>query len=133
MFLQLEAVLRGDFFLPPLDLRIEKLHHPTAVQAHQMVVVRAFVDLEHRLARLEVTAQQNAGLLELGQHAVHRGQTDVLLLVEQHAVHIFRSHVALRALLKNLQNAQARLSDFQTGIAQTLCIALSHGGEGRIQ
>jgi hypothetical protein len=41
--------------------------------------------------------------------------------------------VALRAFLENFQDAQARLSDFQAGIAQTLCVALSHGEVSRIQ
>ena len=40
------------------------------------------------------------GLLELRQHAVHRGQADVRALVEQHAEHVLGRHVALRAFWK---------------------------------
>ena len=38
--------------------------------------------LVHRLADLEMAAAQQAGLLELRQHAVHGGQADVRLLVK---------------------------------------------------
>jgi hypothetical protein len=53
-----------------------------ALQADQVVVVPAF-ELEDGLARLEVVPLQQAGLLELGQHAVYRGQADVHALGEQ--------------------------------------------------
>jgi hypothetical protein len=42
-----------------------------------VVVVLAFVEFVNGLAALEVAAAENAGLLELRQHAVHRGQADV--------------------------------------------------------
>ena len=59
------------------DLGVEELLDTTAVQAHQVVVVLALVEFEHRLARLEVAAPQQPGLLELHQHAVDGGQADV--------------------------------------------------------
>jgi hypothetical protein len=40
-------------------------------------MVLALVELEHRLAGLEVAARQQPGLLELHQHPVDRGQADV--------------------------------------------------------
>jgi hypothetical protein len=40
----------------------------------KVVVVLAFVELVNRLAAFEVAADQNARLLELREHAVHRGQ-----------------------------------------------------------
>ncbi|MNR41666.1 hypothetical protein D3C85_1600820 [compost metagenome] len=67
----------------------------------------AFVELVDRLGALEVAADQDARLLELRQDAVDRGQTDVRTLVEQHAKDIFGRHVALRALLEDLQDLQA--------------------------
>ena len=40
----------GDLFLAPLDLGVIELFHAAALQAHQVVVVRAFIQLEHGLA-----------------------------------------------------------------------------------
>ena len=45
----------------------------------------ALVQLEHRLARLEVVPHKETCLLELGQHAVDRGEADVEVFAhEQH-------------------------------------------------
>ena len=58
----------GQILLAALDFRVEKLFHAAATHAHKVVVVLAFVELEHRFARFEVVALQQSGLLELGQH-----------------------------------------------------------------
>ena len=42
-----------------------------------MVVVPALVELEHRLAGLEMLAGEEAGLLELREHPIDRGEADV--------------------------------------------------------
>ena len=66
-----------------LDLRVEELLHPATTQAHQVVMVLAFVELEHRLAGFKVAARQQARLFELHQHPVDRGQADVGALGQQ--------------------------------------------------
>src|SRR5215831_7652036 len=60
------AVLR-DLDLALLDLGVVELLDPPAGHAYQVVVVAALVHLEHRLARLEVVALEDARLLELGE------------------------------------------------------------------
>ena len=55
----------------------------------------AFGEFEHRLARLEVVALEQSGLLELRQYAADRGQADVHAFVHQRAVYILRGQVAL--------------------------------------
>ena len=60
-----------------LDLGVVELLDPTAVQAHQMVVVLALIELVDRLVALEMAANQDTGLLELRQHPVDRGQANV--------------------------------------------------------
>ena len=47
----LEAALARDLGLPLLDLRVVELLDAAALHAHQVVVMRALVQLEHRLAR----------------------------------------------------------------------------------
>ena len=56
MVLQLEAAHMGDRLLALLDLGVVELFDSPAIDAHQVVVVLAFVQLEHRLARLEMVA-----------------------------------------------------------------------------
>ncbi len=77
--MDLEAQLLGDGLLPLLDARIHELLHLAAVDAHDVVVVVATVQLEHRHAVLEMVARDQARRLELGQHPVHGGEADVLV------------------------------------------------------
>ena len=78
MLLEFEALLGCDLLLPLLDLGVIELLDPTALQANQVVVVLAFVEFENRFARLEIAALEQAGLLELRQDAIDRGQPDIL-------------------------------------------------------
>ena len=90
-----------------LNLGIVKLLNLAAIQAHQMVVVLAFIELIHRLAGFKIAAVQQAGLLKLCQHAVHGGQPYILAVFQQHPENIFCRHVSLFTRLKDLQNFQA--------------------------
>jgi hypothetical protein len=57
----LEAAFESNLVLALLDFRIVKLFHAAAIQANQMVMMRAFIQLENRLSGLEmVTVQQRA-------------------------------------------------------------------------
>ena len=108
-----------------LDLGVVELLDPAAVQAHQVVVVRALVEFVDRLAALEMAAGQDAGLLELRQHAVHGGQADVGALFQQHPEHVFGRHVPLRALLEHVQDLQARQRGLQAGALEF--VDVGHG------
>lgn len=113
MVLDSPAHLAGYQLLAALDFRVIELFHLATAGAHEVVMVLAFIELVNRFAAFEIAAQQDARLLELGQHAVHSGQANVRALVEQHTEHIFRSHVALLTCLENLQNLQARQCGFE--------------------
>src|SRR5690606_16267787 len=78
--LQREAAILGDLVLALLDLGIEELLDVAALQAHEVIVMLAFVELEDRFADLEVVALEQAGLLELAEHAIYGRQADVLML-----------------------------------------------------
>ena len=78
-----EAALARDRGLPLFDPRIVELLDAAALQADEMVVMVALVQLEHRLAGLEMVANQKTRLLELRQHAVNRGEADVEAFVEE--------------------------------------------------
>ena len=68
-----ETAILGDFGLAPLDFGVHEFFNLSALQAHQVVVMGALVQLEHRLAGLEVMPDEDARLFELGEHAVYRG------------------------------------------------------------
>ncbi len=123
--LQLEAARLRHGVLALLDLGVEELLDPAAVQADQVVVVLALVELEHRLAGLEVVARQDAGLLELHQHPVDGGQADVGAFGQQHLVDVFGAHVALRGLLEHLQNLDARQRGLQAAVLEF--VGVGHG------
>ena len=113
----------GDTGLAFFDFGVEEFLDLAALNADQMVVVVALVELEHRLVAVEVVAHQQSRLLELGEHAIDRGQTDVLALVGQQAIDLFCGHVALLALLEQIQDFQARQGGFQADALEVGWIA----------
>jgi len=56
----------GDFFLACFDGRIVELLDMAALQANDVVVMFALVQLEYRLATLEMVTHQQTGLLKTG-------------------------------------------------------------------
>lgn len=120
----------GHSLLPRFDFCVIKLFDATAVQAHHVVMVLAFVEFINRFAAFKVVAAQDAGLFKLRQHAVNSGQADVGVFIEQVAKHVFGRHVALCTTLKNLQDFQARQSGFEAVVFEF--VDLAHGGMGLI-
>jgi len=80
----------GHSSLTLLNPGIDELLHPTAIETQNVIVVRAGAELEHRHAFGEVVARDETRCLELREHAVHRGQPDVLARVNQLTVDVFR-------------------------------------------
>jgi hypothetical protein len=56
VFLQRKAAFARNALLALLDVRVEKFLDSAAIQAHQMVMVLAFIQLENRLAGFKVVA-----------------------------------------------------------------------------
>src|SRR5215469_17400255 len=73
----LESALLCDPGLALLDVGVEELLHTTALQAHEVIVVAALVELEHGLAGLEVMPDEQSRLLELREHAVDGREPDI--------------------------------------------------------
>jgi outer membrane protein assembly factor BamE len=125
MVLQRETALLCNRLLARLDLGVVELLDAAAGQAQQVVVVLALVQLEHRLAALEMAARQQPRLLELQQHAVDGGQADVGMLGQQQLVHVLGGHVALLGALENFQDFQAR-----QGCLEAAALELVDAGHG---
>src|SRR5258706_1463824 len=120
-----EAAVLGDLDLALLDVGVVELLDAAALQAHEVVVVAALVQLVDRLAALEMVAYQQARLLELREHAVHRREPHVGVLVEELAVHVLGREVALVAVLEQVQHLEARDRHLEAGTLQFAGIA--HG------
>ena len=114
----LETFGAGDVLLAAFNLGVEELLDPTAVEADQMVMVLAFVELVDRFAAFKLAAGEQTGLLELHQDTVDGGQADIDAFFQNQAVHILGAHVALTAFLKQLQNGQARHCRFEASAFQ---------------
>ena len=83
-----------------------------------MVVMVALVQFVHRFAGFEVVAQQDAGLLELGEHAVDGGDADFDAVFQQDAVNVFRTQVQIGVGFEQVEDFQARAGNFQTVVFQ---------------
>ena len=103
----------GHFDLQGFDLWVVKLFDASTVQANQVVVVLAFVQFIDGALAFKVAAFQDVSLLKLHQHAVDGGNANIHVLQHQLAVHVLCRHVALGALLEQLQDFQARRGGFE--------------------
>ena len=85
-----------------------------------MIVVLAFVQLEHRLAGLEVMADEQPRLLELRQHAVDRGEPDVESFGQQQLVDVLGGQVAHLRRLEQVDDLESRNRRLQSGALQVV-------------
>src|SRR5690606_37905218 len=110
-----------DLALQAFDIGVEELFDPAATQAHQVIVVIALVELEDRLAGLEIAALEQAGLLELGEYPVDGREADFVVLGEQLLEHVLGAHVALPTRVEDFE-------DLQAGQRRLQSCALEFGG-----
>jgi len=97
----------GDRVLTLLDTGIDELFDVTAVETQNVVMVRPCVELEHRHAVGEVMAGDETRRLELGQHAIHRGEPDVLTQIDQTTVDVLRRQMTIWAVFEDLEDLDA--------------------------
>lgn len=112
------AVFR-DLDLTAFDLTIEKLLDAAALQADEVVVVAAFVQFEYRLAAfLEMMADEQPGLRELGEHSIHRRQSHIHVFRQQQPVDVFGGQVPDFARFKQIEDFQPRQRGFEPDVFQ---------------
>src|SRR5574338_1082227 len=122
VFLDRETALFGDALLSLLDLGVVELLDISALQADEVVVVIALVELENRLARLEIVALEQSCLLELRQHAVDCRQADIHAFANQQAIDILGGQVALFRALEQVENFETWVGCLQAYAFQALGI-----------
>lgn len=114
----LEAVALGHGTLPLLDPRVDELLNAPAIEAEDVIVMRASVELEYRHAVGKVMPGHEPRSLELREHAVNRCQADILARVDEPTIDILGGQVALAARLEDLEDLDARQRDFEAHFAQ---------------
>lgn len=122
----LVALGSGNLLLAFFYFLIHELVHPTALHAHDVVVVVTLIQFEYRMSALEVMARDQTRGFELGQYPVHRGQTDVVSGFEQRLVHVLGTHVARVAAFQNFQNLDPRQGDLEADVAEFLAFHGAH-------
>ena len=108
MILDTEAARLGDLDLPLLDIGIVELLDVAAFDTHDVIVVPALFQFEHRLAAFEVMTNEEPSLLELRQHAIHGREPGVGALLEQRLVHVFGREVPHVAFFEYFEDAKPR-------------------------
>jgi len=102
--LKRETMLGRDLVLPLLDLRVRELDHRAAMRTNQVIVMVTIIQLKYGLNAIKLAATENASLLELCEHAINRGQTDVDLIGQKNPIDIFGTEVSLLGASKNIEN-----------------------------
>src|SRR5262249_45981985 len=87
------------------------------------------IQLENSHAVFEMVAGHKARGLELREHAINRGEADVLVRAEQLLVDVFGGEVARVAALQNFENLQARQRHLQAGFPQVLTFHSMFSGD----
>src|SRR5690625_4467324 len=109
------AETRGNRLSMTFDDFVNKFVHATTDNAENVVVVFPGIQLEARMAPLEMQPRDNTGRLELGQHTVNGGKIDLLARVDKRTINIFRAQVALLARFKQTENLAARRRHLEPG------------------
>ena len=114
MIVYLETALGGNFILALLDFGVVEFFDPAALDAHEMIVMAALVQLEHGFAGFEMMPDEESRLLELREHAIDRGEPGLGTFAGQHLVDFLGGKMAHRTFFEQLEYAQARQRRFET-------------------
>jgi len=110
----------GDFLLAPLNGGIDKFLYMPTVKANEVVMVRTLIEFINRPAiaftGLEMTAEQEARLLKLGEHAIHRSQTNFLIFFCHGHKDFFGTEMGTWMLMKKIQDLHPGSRGFKANI-----------------
>ena len=110
-------MLGGDTALQCLDFRTGKFDDLAAFDIHHVVVVFATVQLIDRLAAFEIVLQHQSRSFKLGQHAIDRGQANLVPVVQQVAIDVLGRHVPGFGLLQQFKDTHPWVRDLQADLA----------------
>ena len=90
MALKLESEALGDFILTLFDLTIDEFLDSSALQADQMIVVIAVIQLKSGIVCVKMVTNQNSSRFKLRQHAVDSCKANIHVFSEQGLVNVVR-------------------------------------------
>jgi hypothetical protein len=93
-----------------------------------MIVMGSRVEFEHGAAGFEMMPLKQAGMLELGQHAIDRGQAGVQSVCHQQFVYVLGRQVPHLAFFKQIENLEPRRGNLEADGLEIL--RLAHMGRG---
>lgn len=102
------------------DPSVHELFDLAAIQAHDVIVMLALVQLENSGGAFEVMSTDQSRGFELGQDSIHGRKPDVLVRLQEMLVDIFSTHVPWRRSPENFENFQPWQRDFEAGFAQII-------------
>jgi hypothetical protein len=114
----LELMFGGDLGLSLLDPRIDEFFHVSAIETEDVIVMRPGIELEHRHAVGEMVSRNQTRRLELGEHTIDGGKTNVLAQIDQPPVYILGRHVTLAGAFEDLEDLHARQRDLESRFTQ---------------
>jgi hypothetical protein len=115
--LDLVTVFRCHLMLKALDFGTRELDYLARLDIDHVIVVLAAIKLVDSLPALKIVLQNEPCRFELSQHPIHRGQSDVVLVLKQMTIDILGCHVLATQSLKNLEDAHARMCDLEANLA----------------
>lgn len=107
MIVDAESPILCNFRLATFNFGIIELLDEPALHAHQVIMMVAVIQFENGFARLEMMANQQPGLFELGKHAINGSQPDFHAIVKEKPVHVFCREMALVGVLEKIEDLEA--------------------------
>src|SRR5260363_297253 len=132
MVMQCKTAAFGNILLALLNLGIIEFFHLSAIDANEMIVMRAFVQFKYRFAGLKMLAREQTRLFKLREDAIDRRQSNIQFFIEQCAVDILSAYMPDFAVLENFENFQARQRRFKAAAFQAGVVGHRNGRTGFI-
>gem|GEM_PF-2894542 len=110
---ELKAVLFSNLALTLFNNRVAKLHNLAALGADHVIVVLVASHFKHGVAALEVVAKHQSCSFELSQDPVNGGEADIIALIQQLLVDVFRTQMKISCTFEDIEDFHSRESNLE--------------------
>lgn len=107
-----------DRALPSFNFIVKELNDLASVYTHHVIMVGSTRHLKNCVGTIKVMPFDNAGAFKLSQYPIDRREPHIFASLEERAIDIFRTQMALAIAIKNLENAQARQRRLKAGFLE---------------
>lgn len=95
-----ESIFFGNGLLTLFNFLVTKFFNMATLQADNMIMVTALVQLKYRFAAFKMVTNKQAGLLKLGKHPINCRQAYILIGGDQNFIDILGRQVPLFTILE---------------------------------